>query len=80
MKTLISFGGSIGRQAIEDIEDLDKLWRFKTIGKCPLEMEMVCEMHEKKNIKDYYGRFVVNKCVNIDVNSHIFMTNVLHPR
>jgi hypothetical protein len=81
MKTLISFGGSIGPQAIEDIdEDLDKLWRFKTIGKCQLEMEMVCEMHEKKNIKDCYGRSVVNKCVNIDVNSHISMTNVLHPR
>jgi hypothetical protein len=69
MKNLISFGRTIGPQAIED---LDKLWRLKTTGKCQLEMEMVCEMHKKKIIRDSYGRPIVNKCVNIDVNSHFY--------
>lgn len=77
MKNLISFGGTIGPQAIEDIdedidEDLDKLWRLKAIGKCQLEMEIVSEMHKKKNIRDSYGRPIVNKCVNIDVNAHFY--------
>jgi hypothetical protein len=73
MKNLISFGRTIGPQAIEDMdEDLDKLWRFKTIRKCQLEMEMVCEMHKMKNIRDSYERPIVHKCVNIDVNSHFY--------
>jgi hypothetical protein len=42
-------------------------------------MEMVCGLHKKENITDSYGRPIVNKCVNIDVNSHFYDECITHP-